>query len=52
MNKAVKDKMLNAKTIEENQLSSRDYKYGFYTDIEMERIPKGLNENIIHLNNK
>ena len=30
------------KTIEQNTLSRRDYQYGFYTDIEMERIPKGL----------
>ena len=41
--------MLNEKTIEENTLSSRDYKYGFYTDIEMERIPSGLSEEVIHL---
>ncbi len=46
----VKEKeMLNEKTIEENALSSRDYKYGFYTDIEMDRIPPGLSEEIIHL---
>ncbi|MCA9401776.1 MAG: Fe-S cluster assembly protein SufB [Candidatus Omnitrophica bacterium] len=49
MNKNVEEKLLNEKTIEENALSSRDYKYGFYTDIETERIPPGLNEDIIHM---
>lgn len=49
MAKAAEDKMLNEKTIEENILSSRDYKYGFYTDIESDRIPKGLNEDVIRL---
>lgn len=29
-----------------------DYKYGFYTDIETEEFPKGLNEEIIHLISK
>ena len=48
MSKA-EEKLLNEKTIEENILSSRDYKYGFYTDIEMDTIPKGLNEDIIRL---
>lgn len=43
------EKLLNEKTIEQNVLSSRDYKYGFYTDIEMERIPKGLSEDVIRL---
>ncbi len=43
------EKLLNEKTIEENTLSSRDYKYGFYTDIETDRIPAGLNEKVIHL---
>ena len=49
MAKATEEKMLNEKTIEENILSSRDYKYGFYTDIEADRIPKGLNEDVIRL---
>jgi Fe-S cluster assembly protein SufB len=31
------------------QLASREYKEGFYTDIEMETLPKGLNEEIIRL---
>lgn len=30
-----------------NGVTSGEYKYGFYTDIEMERIPKGLNEEVI-----
>jgi len=29
------------------QVTSSDYKYGFYTDIETESLPKGLNEEII-----
>ena len=45
----VNEKLLNEKTIEQNTLSRRDYQYGFYTDIEMERIPKGLNEDTIRL---
>ncbi len=43
------EKVLNEKTIQENTLSSRDYKYGFYTDIEADRIPKGINEDVIRL---
>ncbi len=49
MVKASEEKLLNEKTIEENSLSRRDYKYGFVTDIETERIPMGLNEDIIAL---
>ena len=26
-----------------------DYKYGFYTDIEADSVPKGLNEDVIRL---
>ena len=44
-----KESLLNEQTIEDNTLSSREYKYGFYTDIATERIPKGLNEKIIGL---
>ena len=40
-------KLLNEETIEENALSSREYKYGFVTDIEEDRIPAGLNEDVI-----
>jgi len=29
------------------QVTSNEYKYGFYTDIEMDTLPKGLNEDII-----
>ena len=32
------------KTIEE--LTSKEYKYGFVTDIEAETLPKGLNEEL------
>lgn len=32
-----------------NDITSGEYKYGFYTDIETEKIPKGLNEDIIRL---
>ncbi|MBZ0165594.1 MAG: Fe-S cluster assembly protein SufB, partial [Candidatus Omnitrophica bacterium] len=49
MNKVVEDKMLNERTIEENTLSSRDYKYGWVTDIDSERIEPGLTEKTIHL---
>jgi Fe-S cluster assembly protein SufB len=30
-----------------DELTSSDYKYGFYTDIEMDQAPKGLNEDTI-----
>jgi Fe-S cluster assembly protein SufB len=32
-----------------NDITSGEYKYGFYTDIETEKIPKGLNEDIVRL---
>jgi Fe-S cluster assembly protein SufB len=32
-----------------NELTQSDYKYGFYTDIEAESIPKGLNEAVVAL---
>ena len=31
------------------EVTQNDYKYGFYTDIETETIPRGLNENIIRI---
>jgi len=31
-----------------NELTTSDYKYGFFTDIEMDTAPPGLNEDIIH----
>src|SRR3989338_1823717 len=49
MVKINEEKFLNEKTIEENQLTGRDYKYGFYTSIETDTIPKGLNEDVIRL---
>ena len=42
------DKMQN-ETVDLNQLALQEYKYGFYTDIEMETFPKGLNEDIIKM---
>lgn len=32
-----------------NDFTSGEYKYGFYTDIETDKIPRGLNEDIIRL---
>lgn len=49
MKKDGKDNLLNEQTIERNPLSSRDYRYGFVTDIETDRIPEGLNEDVIRL---
>ena len=37
----------STKTIQD--LTEQEYKYGFVTDIEAETIPRGLNEEIIHL---
>src|SRR5918993_27543 len=34
-------------TIEE--LATREYKYGFYTDVDADTIPKGLNEDVVRL---
>ncbi|HPC98916.1 MAG TPA: Fe-S cluster assembly protein SufB [Bacteroidales bacterium] len=31
------------------EVTSGEYKYGFYTDIETDKIPKGLNEDVIRL---
>src|ERR671913_4176 len=31
------------------QLATREYKYGFYTDVEAETIPKGLSEDVVRL---
>ncbi len=38
-----------SKTIENNSLTNREYKYGFYTDLAADTIPKGLNEDIIRM---
>src|SRR3954471_18464256 len=37
----------STETIEE--LATREYKYGFVTDVEAETIPKGLNEDVVRL---
>ena len=34
---------------QKDHLTNREYKYGFYTDIEMDTIPRGLNESIVSL---
>jgi len=35
-----------------NDVTSGEYKYGFYSDIETESIPKGLNEDVVRLISK
>ena len=35
-----------------NEVTTSEYKYGFYTDIEMDTAPKGLNEDIIRFISK
>src|SRR6478736_5109827 len=37
----------STETIEE--LATREYKYGFVTEVESETIPKGLNEDVVRL---
>jgi Fe-S cluster assembly protein SufB len=32
-----------------NDVTSGEYKYGFYSDIDMERIPKGLSEDVVRI---
>ena len=32
-----------------NDVTSSEYKYGFYSDIKMDRIPKGLSEDVVRL---
>ena len=32
-----------------NEVPQSDYKYGFYTDVDIDSIPKGLNEDVIRL---
>ena len=40
-------------TTQIEQLTKRDYKYGFVTDIESDSVPPGLNEDVIrHISNK
>jgi Fe-S cluster assembly protein SufB len=38
-----------SETAELRDLAAKQYEYGFVTDIEMERIPKGLSESIVRL---
>lgn len=38
-----------AKSVQDKELTNREYKYGFVTDIEVEDFPRGLNEDIIRL---
>jgi len=33
----------------EQEMANREYKYGFVSDVEEERIPKGLNEDVVRL---
>jgi Fe-S cluster assembly protein SufB len=35
--------------LQETKLGGNDYKYGFYTDISTDTIPKGLNEDVVRL---
>lgn len=35
-----------------NELTQSEYKYGFYTDIDIDTIPKGLNEDVVRLISK
>lgn len=49
MAKDINSKVLNEETLENNPLSGRDYKYGFITDIEEDRIAAGLNEEVVCL---
>jgi Fe-S cluster assembly protein SufB len=32
-----------------SEVTTSEYKYGFYSDIEMDRIPKGLNEDVVRM---
>ena len=43
----IKEQVSNTVLIE--QMANREYKYGFETKIDMDVVPKGLNEDIIHL---
>jgi Fe-S cluster assembly protein SufB len=38
-----------SETTQIRDLAERDYQYGFVTDIEMERLPKGLSEDVVRL---
>ena len=44
---------INKETIEAVDKATKEYKYGFVTDIEMELAPKGLNKEIVkYISNK
>ena len=38
---------IQEETIEQVNLATSKYKYGFSTDLEVDKAPKGLNENIV-----
>ncbi len=38
-----------SKSVQQQELTNREYKYGFVTNIETEEFPKGLNENIVRM---
>ena len=40
---------MSTETQELQELASQEYKYGFYTDIETDSVPPGLNEDVIRL---
>ena len=40
---------IQEETIEQVNLATSKYKYGFSTDLEVDKAPKGLHENIIKL---
>src|SRR5262245_46291338 len=44
---AAKEHMMSTATSTIQELANREYKDGFYTDIEADTLPKGLNEDII-----
>jgi Fe-S cluster assembly protein SufB len=41
--------VVKQKELEDNKLAGGDYRYGFHTDIEEDKAPKGLNEDIVRL---
>jgi Fe-S cluster assembly protein SufB len=32
-----------------NEVTTSEYKYGFYTDVESDKVPPGLNEDVIRM---
>src|SRR5207247_1924617 len=40
---------MSTSTREIEQLTNQEYKYGFFTDIETDEVPKGLSEDVIRL---